>query len=377
MNITYSIQLLSNVRLFETPWTASRQAFLSITDSWSLLKLMSIALVIPSNHFILCRPLLLPPSIFPGIRVFSNESVLRIRWPKYWSFSFSISPSNEYSGLISFRIDCLDLLAVQWTRKSLLQHHSSKVSIYLSIYKINQYIIWLTWHGLYMTLDTHEVGFPGSSVDKESACKFRRHRRPGLIPGSGRSPGEGNGNPLQYFCLENPMDKGAWWATVHGGHKELDTTQVTEYTHMHQWSNGDYFRKVDSLVEVSQKTYTHVENIHVMSHEYHTHHVPWIPGCTDPPQNLSPAPVESQVAVSFSSLEEGGFGLGSFGDKGTALILSDLTFKYSLDCRTSVEILMKHFHVYFCSFLYCRAYSIYLFVLFNLPPEWLHAAFLE
>ena len=124
-----SVQLLSCVQLFVTPWTAARQASLSITSSQSLLKLMSIESVMPSNHLIFCHPLLLPPSIFPSIRVFSNESVLRIRWPKYWSFSFSISPSNEYSGLISFRIDWLGLLAVQGTLKSLLQHHSSKASI--------------------------------------------------------------------------------------------------------------------------------------------------------------------------------------------------------------------------------------------------------
>ena len=124
-----SVQLLSCVRLLATPWTATCQASLSITNSWSLLKLMSIPSVMPSNHLILCRPLLLPPSIFPSIRVFSNESVLRIRWPKYWSFSFSISPSNEHSGLTSFRVDWLDLLAVQGILKSLLQHHSSKASI--------------------------------------------------------------------------------------------------------------------------------------------------------------------------------------------------------------------------------------------------------
>ena len=112
-----------------TPWTIALQASLSITNSRSLLKLMSIALVIPSNLLILCRPLLLLPSIFPSIRVFSNESVLHIRWPKYWSFSFNISPSNEYSGLISFRINWLDLLAVQGTLKSLLQHYSSKALI--------------------------------------------------------------------------------------------------------------------------------------------------------------------------------------------------------------------------------------------------------
>ena len=126
---TNSVQSLSHVQLFATPWTAARQASLSITNSCSLLKLMSIALVTPSNHLILCHPFLLPPSIFPSIRVFSNELIICIRWPKYWSFSFSISPSNEYSGLTSFRTDWLDLLAVQATLKSLLQHHSSKASI--------------------------------------------------------------------------------------------------------------------------------------------------------------------------------------------------------------------------------------------------------
>ena len=123
-----SVQSLSCIRLFGTPWTA-HQASLSITNSQSLLKLMSFESVMPSNHLILCRPLLLPPSIFPSIRVCSNESVLHIRRPKYWSFSFNISPSNEYSGLISFRVDSLDLLAVQGTLKSLLQYHSSKASI--------------------------------------------------------------------------------------------------------------------------------------------------------------------------------------------------------------------------------------------------------
>ena len=123
------VQLLSCVWLFETPWTAAHQASLSITNSGSLLKLMSIESVIPSNHLILCCPLLLPPSIFPSIRVFSNESVHCIRWPKYWSFSFPISPSSEYPGLISSRMDWLDLLAVQEALKSLLQHHSSKASI--------------------------------------------------------------------------------------------------------------------------------------------------------------------------------------------------------------------------------------------------------
>ena len=126
-----SVQLLSRVWLFATPWTAAHQASLSITYTQSLLKLMFIELVMPYNHLILCDPLLLPPSIFPSIGVFSNESVFRIRWPKYWGFSFSISPSNEYSGLISFRMDWLELLVVQGTLKSLLQHHSSKASVLL------------------------------------------------------------------------------------------------------------------------------------------------------------------------------------------------------------------------------------------------------
>ena len=123
-----SVQSLSHVQLFVTPWTVARQVSLSITNSQGLLKLMSIKLVMPSNHLILCHPLLLLPSVFPSIRVFSNESVLHIRWPRYSSFSFSISPSNEYSGLIPFRMDWFDL-AVQGTLKSLLQHHSSKKSI--------------------------------------------------------------------------------------------------------------------------------------------------------------------------------------------------------------------------------------------------------
>ena len=124
-----SVQSLSCVRLFATLWTAAHQPSLSVTSSWSLLKLMSVELVMASNHLILCCPPLLLPSIFPSIRVFSDESTLRIRWPKYWSFSFSISPSNEYSGLISFRMDWFDRLAVQGTLKSLLQHLSSKASI--------------------------------------------------------------------------------------------------------------------------------------------------------------------------------------------------------------------------------------------------------
>ena len=128
--VVVAVQSFSCIRLFATPWpAAARQASLSISNSWSFLKLMSIELMMTSNHLILYCPLLLPPSVFPSIRVFSNESILCTRWPKYWSFSFSISPSNEYSRLISFRIDWFDFLAVQGTLKNLLQHQSSKASL--------------------------------------------------------------------------------------------------------------------------------------------------------------------------------------------------------------------------------------------------------
>ena len=129
MLIISSVQSFSHVQLFATPWTAARQASLSITNSQGLLRFVSIESVMPSNHLVLCRPLLLLPSIFPSTRVFSNESVLHIRWPEYWSFSCSISPSNAYLRLISFRMDWLDLLGVQGALKSLLQHHSSKALI--------------------------------------------------------------------------------------------------------------------------------------------------------------------------------------------------------------------------------------------------------
>ena len=146
-----SVQSLSRVQLFVTPWTAARQAFLSITNSWSLLKCMSIELVKPPNHLILCHPLLLLPSIFPSSRVFSNESVLPIRLPKYLSFSISISLSNEYSGLISFRMDWLDLLTVQGTLKSLLQHYSSKASV--------------LWHsGFFMVQLSHPYMTTGKTI---------------------------------------------------------------------------------------------------------------------------------------------------------------------------------------------------------------------
>ena len=136
-----SVQSLNRVWLFATPWIAACQASLSITNYWSLLKLISIELVMPFSHLILCRPLLLPPSIFPSLRVFSSELALYVRWPKYWSFSFSISPSSEYSGLISSKIDWFDLLAVQGTLKSLLHHHSSKAS---SLWSSAFFIVQLT-----------------------------------------------------------------------------------------------------------------------------------------------------------------------------------------------------------------------------------------
>ena len=144
MFLISSVQSLSHVQLSATPWTEACQAFLSIANSQSFLKLMSIQLVMPSKHLVLCHPFLLLPSIFPRIRVCCNESVLPIRWPKYWSFSFSISPSNEYSGLTSYRMDWLNLLAVQGTLKSLLQHHSSKASIlWLSIWSNSHILTWL------------------------------------------------------------------------------------------------------------------------------------------------------------------------------------------------------------------------------------------
>ena len=159
-----SVHSLSRVRLIGTPWTVARQASLSITNSWSLLRLMSIESVMPSNHLILCRPLLLPPSIFLSIRVFSNESILRIRWPKYWSFSFSISPSNEHSRLISFRMDWLDLLAVQGTLKSLLQHHNSKASI---LWCSAFFIVQLSYP--YMTTEKNIALIRRTSADKETS----------------------------------------------------------------------------------------------------------------------------------------------------------------------------------------------------------------
>ena len=142
LSVQFSCSVMSNS--LRPPWTAAHQASLSITNSQSLLRLMSMASVTPSKHLILCRPLLLPSSIFASIRVFANESVLHIKWPKYWSFSFNISPSNEYSGLISFKIDWFHLLVVQGTFKSLLQHHSSKASVlwYSGFFMVQNYCRW-------------------------------------------------------------------------------------------------------------------------------------------------------------------------------------------------------------------------------------------
>ena len=170
-----SVQSLSRIRLCD-PKDYSMPGFLSITNTWSLLKLMSIELVMPSNHLILCHPLLFLPSIFPSIVVFSNESAVHVRWPKYWSFSFNISSKNEYSGLLSFRINWFDLLAFQGILKSLFQNHSSKASV-------------LQCSAFF--------GFPDSAVGKELTCSAGD---PCLIPGSRRFTGEGIEYPLQYFC---------------------------------------------------------------------------------------------------------------------------------------------------------------------------------
>ena len=269
-----SVQLLSHVHLFATPWTAVCQASLSITNSRSLPKLTSIESVMPSNHLILCHPLLLQPSILPSIRVFSNELVLHIRWPKYWSFSFSIKPSSEYSGLISFRMDWLDLLAVQETLKS-LQHHSSRADkkaikrrrtrnpkaqqsgAFGPICLDAQYIQpkrsqfrfskakkcqcsgnvpYKTIHFL-IIFHSQSMHFPGGSMVKNPSANAADIRDVGSIPGSRRSPRGGHGNPLQYSCLGNPMDRGAWWATVHKAAKSR--TQL-KWLYMLAWPEYNY-----------------------------------------------------------------------------------------------------------------------------------------
>ena len=206
-----------------------------ITNSWNLLKLMSMESMMPLNHFFLCHPLLLLPSIFLSIRVFSNESVLHIRWPKYYSFSFRISPYKEYSRLISFRTDWLDLLAVQGTLKSLLQHHSSKVLILLcsAFFHPTPVLLPRKSHGR----RSLEGCSPWCHWASGMPEQFHFHFSLSCI-------GEGNGNPLQCSCLENSMDRGAWQATVHGFAKSqawlsnfhsLIQPSLWSNSHIHTW----------------------------------------------------------------------------------------------------------------------------------------------
>jgi len=177
---------------------------------------MCIESVMPSSHLILCRPLLLLPPIPPSIRVFSSESALRMRWSKYWSFSFSISPSKEHPGLVSLRMDWLDLLAVQGTLKSLLQHHSSKASIlwcsaFFTVQLSHPYMTTGKTIALTRYISCWVFVALGTSLLAQTVKRLVYNvGDPSSIPGLGKSPGEGNGNPLQYSCLENPMDRGAW-----------------------------------------------------------------------------------------------------------------------------------------------------------------------
>ena len=249
------VQLFNAVRLFATPWTTARQASLFFTVSWSLLKLTPIESVMPSNHLVLCRPLLLLPSVFPSIRDFSNEWAFRIGWPKYWSFSFSISPSSEYSGLISLRIDWYHLLAVQETLKSLLQHHSSKASFlwhsaffmvqlsypYMTTGKPVALTLW-TFAGkvmslLFKMLSKFVIAFlPRSKclliswLQSLSAVILKPKKiksvTVSIVFPSIRHVVMGPEAMIFVFwmlsckpafsCLEIPMDRGVWWATVHG-----------------------------------------------------------------------------------------------------------------------------------------------------------------
>ena len=235
MPVSLVVQLLSHVWLFVTLWTAAHQASLSFTNSQTLLKLMSIESVMPSNNLIFCFPLLFLPLIVPSIKVHCNESYLHIRWAKYWSFSFSISPSNEYSGLISFRIDWFDLLAVQGTLKSLLQHHSSKASILRHSGNGNPLQCsclenprdgeaW--WAAVYEVAQSRtrlkRLSSSNSSILYEESLMAQTVKNLpanagdlGLIPQMRWSTREANGYPIQYSCLENSMDRGAWWAPVH------------------------------------------------------------------------------------------------------------------------------------------------------------------
>ena len=252
MIISRSIQYVANdvvvVQLLSCGWLCdpmdcSMPSFPTFTVSCGLLKLMSIESIMLSNHLILCRPLLLLPSVFPSIRVFSDKSALPIRWPKYWNISFSISPSNEYSGLISFRIDWLDLLAVQGTHKSLLQHHSSNASIlhHSMFFMVQLSYPWASlvaqlvktppamWFDPWVRMITWKrdrlhtavfLAFRDGSDGKESACNAGDL---GLIPGLERSPREGHGNPLQCSCLKNSHGQRSLVSYSLWGHKESDT----------------------------------------------------------------------------------------------------------------------------------------------------------
>ena len=239
---------VSHFRFFANPWTAACQASLSFTNSWSLLQLIFIELVMQANHLVLCHPLLLLPSIFPSIRVFSNESVLCIRWPKYWLFSFSISPSNDYSGLISFRINWFDLLAVQGTLKTTVQSINSSVlsllygpTLIAQLVKnlpamqeprFNCWVRKLRWRRDRLPTSVF-LGFPCGSAGKVSACSVGDL---GSIPRLGRSPGERKEYPVHYSGLENSMDY-----IVYGVAKSQ--TQLSDF-HSHlmhdYWKNHNF-----------------------------------------------------------------------------------------------------------------------------------------
>ena len=227
-SFTVVVQSVRRVCFFATSWTAARRAPLFPTTSWGLLKFISIELVTLLNHLIFCHPLLLLPSIFPSIRVFSSESVLSIKWPKYCSFSFSVSPSNQYSGLISFRIEWFKLcpsfpylqiglhIIYRFPSKTQLRPDVSWLDVNTLCLRIG-----CKNHWLISFLSRSPLGLPWCLNNKESACNVEG---PDLILGSGRFPGEKNGNALQYSCLGYPRGRGAWRATVHRI-AELDMTE--------------------------------------------------------------------------------------------------------------------------------------------------------
>ena len=255
-----SVQSLSRVRLFATPWTAARQDSLSITNSQSSLRLTSIESVMPSSHLILCHPLLLLPSIPPSIRVFSNESTLHMRWPKHWSFSFSIIPSKEIPGLISFRMDWLDLLTVRGTLNSLLQHHTSKASIL----QRSAFFTVQLWHP-YMTTGKTTALTRRTLVGKVMSLLLN-------IPSYldlNITIREGDGTSVQYPCLENPMDRGAWWAAVCGVAKSQ--TQLSTHTHsqVRKWQQSGNLLNVTHLVSCRGRIYFYLlPSLHIDRIQY-------------------------------------------------------------------------------------------------------------